>query len=97
MLEYSISSSIRQSGLKKNGQITVNSVIFPFPKRGENQQCNNNRTIALISHSRKMLFKIIASRMKTKLREKTVDEQAGFRTVQVKKSNIKCEHDHRKE
>lgn len=35
--------------------------------------------------------------MKTKLREKTVDEQAGFRTVQVKKSNIKCEHDHRKE
>ncbi|MCT5353383.1 reverse transcriptase family protein [Pseudomonas aeruginosa] len=57
----------------------VKSVFTPIPKKGDALQCNNNRTIALISHSSKILLKIIAERMKLKLREEIADEQAGFR------------------
>ena len=37
-------------------------------------------TIALISHCSKILLKIIASRMQTKLKEEISEEQAGFRS-----------------
>ena len=57
----------------------VKSVFIPIPKKGDTLQCSNNRTIALISHSSKILLKIIAERMKLKLREEIADEQAGFR------------------
>ena len=57
----------------------VKSVFTPIPKKGDTLQCNNNRTIALISHSSKILLKIIAERMKLKLRDEIADEQAGFR------------------
>ena len=51
------------------------SVFIPIPKSGDTQQCSNNRTIALISHSSKILLKIIADRMKMKLRTEIAEEQ----------------------
>ena len=57
----------------------VKSVFIPIPKKGDTLRCNNNRTIALISHSSKILLKIIAGRMKNKLKEEIADEQMGFR------------------
>ena len=54
------------------------SVFIPIPKKGDTLQCCNNRTIALISHCSKILLKIIASRMQTKLKEEISEEQAGF-------------------
>ena len=56
------------------------SVFIPFPKKGDTLQCCNNRKIALISHCSKILLKIIASRMQTKLKEEISEEQAGFRS-----------------
>ena len=56
------------------------SVFIPIPKKGNTLQCRNNRTIALISHCSKILLKIIASRMQTKLKEEISEEQAGFRS-----------------
>ena len=41
---------------------------------------SRNRTIAPISHCRKILLKIIAGRMQTKLKEEISEEQAGFRS-----------------
>ena len=41
-------------------------------------ECTNNRTITLISHYSKILFKIIAGRMKGKMEEGIAEEQSGF-------------------
>ena len=57
----------------------LKSVFIPIPKSGDTQQCSNNRTIVLISHSSKILLKIIADRMKMKLRTGIAEEQAGFK------------------
>ena len=52
---------------------------MPIPKKGDEQTCGNNRTIALISHCSKIILKIIAERMKLKLNGEINIEQAGFR------------------
>ena len=54
---------------KKSPVDWVNSIFIPIPKKGDVLQCNNNRTIALISHCRKILLKIISNRMKHKMDE----------------------------
>ena len=55
------------------------SIFVPIPKKGAVLQCCNYRTISLISHSSKILLKIIAKRMAIKLNEEIAEEQAGFR------------------
>ena len=57
----------------------LKSVFIPIPKSGDTQQCSNNRTIALISHSSKILLRIIADRMKMELRTEIAEEQARFK------------------
>jgi len=42
-------------------------------------QCNNYRTIALVSHASKILLKIILERIRRKTEEEIAEEQAGFR------------------
>ena len=39
------------------------SVFIPIPKKGNAKECSNYRTIALISHSRKVMLKIIQARL----------------------------------
>ena len=48
-------------------------------KAGDNRTCGNYRTIALISHTSKILLYIILQRMKTKIEFELSEEQAGFR------------------
>jgi len=36
-----------------------NSVFIPTPKKGNAKECSNYHTIALISHSSKVMFKIL--------------------------------------
>lgn len=55
------------------------SVFVVLPKKGDTEKCENNRTIALISHASKILLKIVANRMKNKLDYEIAEEQAGFR------------------
>ena len=57
----------------------VKSIFVPIPKKGDIQQCSNNRTIALICHCSKVILKIIAGRMKSKINEEVNEVQAGFR------------------
>ena len=57
----------------------VKSIFVVIPKKGDIDQCSNNRTIALISHASKIMLKIIANRMKAKLDSEISIEQAGFR------------------
>lgn len=58
----------------------VKSIFIPIPKKGDVQQCSNNRTIALICHCSKILLTIITGRITVKLEEEISEEQAGFRS-----------------
>ena len=55
------------------------SLVIPLPKKGNLRQCQNYRTISLISHPSKVLLRIILNRLKSKAEELLSEEQAGFR------------------
>ena len=54
------------------------SLFVIIPKKGDTMKCENNRTNALICHASKVLLKIMAQRMKVKLKEEIAEEQGGF-------------------
>ena len=55
------------------------SIIITIPKKGNLQQCNNYRTVSLISHGIKVMLKIILNRLKPLAENIIAEEQAGFR------------------
>ena len=55
------------------------SVFIPFPKKGNDKECSNYRTIALISHTSKVLLKILQARLQQYVNHELPDVQAGFR------------------
>ena len=72
------------------------SLIITLPKKGNLQLCQNYRTISLISHSSKVMLKVILNRLKPQAEEIIVEEQAGFRagrstTEQIFNLRILCE------
>ena len=50
-----------------------------LPKEGNLQQCQNYRTISLISHPSKVMLKVILNRLKPQAEKIIAEEQAGFR------------------
>ena len=57
----------------------IRSVFFPIPKKGNAKECSNYRTIALISHASKLMFKILQARLQQYVNRELPDVQAGFR------------------
>ena len=55
------------------------SVFIPVPKKGNDKECSNYRTIALISHASKVMLKILQARLQQYVNRKLSDVQAGFR------------------
>ena len=55
------------------------SVFIPIPKKGNAKECSNYRTIALISHASKVMFKILQARLQQHVNHELPDVQAGFR------------------
>jgi hypothetical protein len=55
------------------------SLVIPLPKKGNLKQCQNYRTISLISHPSKVRLRIILNRLTSKANEVLSEEQAGFR------------------
>ena len=49
-------------------------------KSGDPKNCNNYRTIALISHASKILLIVILNRLKNKVESEVSDCQAGYRS-----------------
>ena len=49
------------------------------PKKGNAKECSNYRTIALISHTRKVMLKILQSRLEQYVSREIPDVQAVFR------------------
>ena len=55
------------------------SVFIPVPKKGNAKECSNYHTIALISHSIKVMLKIMQARLQQYVNCELSDVQAGFR------------------
>ena len=54
------------------------SVFIPIPKKGNAKGRSNYHTIALISHSSKIMFKTLQARLKQYVNRELSDIQAGF-------------------
>ena len=55
------------------------SVFIAIPKKGNAKECSNYRTIALISHTSKVMLKILQARLQQCVNRELPDVQAGFR------------------
>ena len=55
------------------------SVFIPIPKKGNAKECSNYPAIALISHSSKVMLKILQARLQQYMNHEIPDVQAGFR------------------
>ena len=55
------------------------SVFIPVPKKGNAKECSNYRTTALISHTSKVMLKILQARLQRYVNCELSDVQAGFR------------------
>ena len=58
------------------------SVFIPIPKKGNAKECSNYHTIVLISHTSKVMLKILQARLQQYVSEELPDVQAGFRKRQ---------------
>ena len=69
------------------------SVLFPIPKKDNAKECSNYHTIALISHTSKVMLKILQARLQQYLNHELPDVQAGFRKGRGTRdqiANIRC-------
>ena len=55
------------------------SVFIPIPKKGSAKGCSNCCTVALISHTSKVMLKILQARLQQYVNRELPDVQAGFR------------------
>ena len=68
----SLENSAEAAGLEK-----VSSI--PIQKKGNAKECSNYGTIALISHTSKVMLKILQARLQQYRNRELPDVQAGFR------------------
>ena len=54
------------------------SVFISIPKKGNPKECSNYRTIALVSHTNKVMLKILQARLQQYVNSELPDLQAGF-------------------
>ena len=55
------------------------SVFIIIPKKGNAKDCSNYHAIALISHTTKVMLKILQARLQQYMKHELPDVQAGFR------------------
>ena len=54
-------------------------VFIPIPKKGNVKECSNYHTVSLISHTSKVMLKILQARLQQYVKHELPDVQAGFR------------------
>ena len=64
------------------------SVFILIPKKGNAKECPNYHTIALVSHTSKVMLKILQARLKQYVNHELPDVQAGFRKVRGTRDQI---------
>ena len=55
------------------------SVFIPIPKKGNAKECSNHNTIAHISHTSKVILKILEARLQQYINQGLSDVQVGLR------------------
>ena len=55
------------------------SVFIPIPKKDNAKECSNYHTIALLSHTSKVMLKILQARLQQYMNRELPNVQAGFR------------------
>ena len=73
---YSICQQIWQT--QQWPQDWKRSVFIPIPKKGNAKDCSNYCTIALISHTSKVMLKILQARLQQYMNHEFPDVQSGF-------------------
>ena len=76
---HSICQQIWKTGTQQWPQDWKRSVFIPIPKKGNVKECSNYCTIALISHTSKVMLKILQARLPQYVNQEIPDVQAGFR------------------
>ena len=71
-MSANLENSAVATGLEK-------SVFIPISKKGNAKECSNYHTIALISHTSKIMFKILQARLQQYVNHELPDVPAGFR------------------
>ena len=66
-------------GKLSSGHRTRKGVFIPIPKKGNAKESSNYHTIALISHTIKVMLKILQARLQQYVNRELADVQAGFR------------------
>ena len=69
------------------------SIFMPLPKKGNDKECSDYCTIALISYASKVMLKILQARLQQYVNRKLPDVQAGFRKARGTRdqiANIHC-------
>ena len=62
-----------------SGHRAGKDVFMPVPKKGNAKECSNYFTIALISHTSKVILKTLQPRLQQYVSHELPDVQAGFR------------------
>ena len=64
------------------------SVFIPTPKKGNDKECSDYHTVELISHTSKVMLKILQARLQQYMNCELPDVQAGFRKGRGTKDQI---------
>ena len=80
-MSANLENSAVATGLEK-------SVFIPIPKKYNAKECSNYHTIALISHTSKIILKILQARLQQYINRETPDVQVGFRKASVTRDQI---------
>ena len=75
---HSICQQIWKIALATGLEKIIPKVFIPIPKKGNAKECSNYHTIALISHTSKVMLKILQARLQQYLNCELPDIQAGF-------------------
>ena len=68
-----------ENSVVSTGSVATGSVFIPIPKKDNAKECSNYYTIALISHTSKVMLKILQARLQQYMNCGPPDVQAGFR------------------
>ena len=67
------------------------SIFIPIPKKGNPKECSNYHTIELISHTSRVILKILQARLQQYVNRELPDVQAGFRKWK-RNQRSNCQH-----
>ena len=66
------------ANLENSAVATGLEKVILIPKKGNAKECSNYRTIALISHTRKVMLKVLQARLQHYVNHELPDVETGF-------------------